>query len=299
MSALSPSPPLAPRASTLVLSLALVYVLWGSTYLAIRFGVEGLPPLLLSAARNLTAGLLLFAWMRLRGAPWPTARQWRNGAFIGFMMMSVGNGFVCLAEQSVPSGLAALVVGSAPVFAILFGWAFGTRPHGLEWAGVALGFAGVALLNVDVRAAASPAAVGLLVIATASWSFASILQPRLDMPKGGASASVQMLGGGSCLVVMSALRGEHLPAHVPTQSWLALAYLIVFGSIVAYSAFVHVINHARPALATSYAYVNPVVAVGLGALFADERVTWPLVAAMAVILAGVALVVIAHARPRP
>ena len=292
------SPPLVPRSSALVLNLALVYVLWGSTYLAIRFGVEGLPPLLLSALRNLTAGLLLFTWMRLRGAPWPTLRQWRNGAFIGFMMMSVGNGFVCLAEQSVPSGLAALVVGSAPVFAILFGWGFGTRPHALEWVGVALGFAGVALLNADVRAAASPAAVGLLVIATASWSFASILQPRLDMPQGGASASVQMLGGGGCLVVMSTLRGEHLPPHVPALSWLALAYLIMFGSIVAYSAFVYVINHARPALATSYAYVNPVVAVGLGALFADERVTWPLVAAMVVILAGVAMVVLAHARRR-
>jgi len=296
MSALSP--PLAPRAPALVVNLALVYVLWGSTYLAIRFGVDGLPPLLLSAMRNLTAGALLFTWMRLRGAPWPTARQWRNGAFIGFMMMSVGNGFVCLAEKSVPSGLAALVVGSAPVFAILFGWGFGTRPHALEWVGVALGFAGVALLNADVSAAASPAAIGLLVIATASWSFASILQPRLDMPQGGASASVQMLGGGACLVVMSALHGEHLPEQVPMHSWLALAYLIVFGSIVAYSAFVYVINHARPALATSYAYVNPIVAVGLGALFADERVTWPLVGAMVVILAGVAMVVLAHAKRR-
>ena len=286
------------RSSTLVANLALVYVLWGSTYLAIRFGIDGLPPLLLSALRNLTAGALLFTWMRLRGAPWPTPRQWRNGAFIGFMMMSVGNGFVCLAERSVPSGLAALVVGSAPVFAILFGWGFGTRPHALEWVGVALGFAGVALLNVDVRAAASPAAVGLLVIATASWSFASILQPRLDMPQGGASASVQMLGGGACLVVMATLHGERLPAQVPAHSWLALAYLIVFGSIVAYSAFVYVINHARPALATSYAYVNPVVAVGLGALFAGEQVTWPLVGAMTVILAGVAMVVLAHARPR-
>jgi drug/metabolite transporter (DMT)-like permease len=290
-------PPSAAHASTLVLNLALVYVLWGSTYLAIRFGVDGLPPLLLSALRNVTAGTLLFTWMRLRGAPWPTLRQWRNGAFIGFMMMSVGNGFVCLAERSVPSGLAALVVGSAPVFAILFGWGFGTRPHALEWVGVALGFAGVALLNVDVRAAASPAAIGLLVIATASWSFASILQPRLDMPQGGASASVQMLGGGACLVAMSTLRGEHLPAQVPAHSWLALAYLVVFGSIVAYSAFVYVINHARPALATSYAYVNPVVAVALGVLFADEHVTWPLVAAMAVILAGVAMVVLAKWGP--
>src|SRR5262249_36157678 len=139
---------------------------------AIRIAVEGLPPLMLSAMRNLSAGVLLFAWLRWRGAPLPSARQWRSGVLIGFMMMSIGNGFVCLAETSVPSGLAALVVGSAPVFAIVFGALFGTHPRPLEWVGVAAGFAGVALLNLDLRAAASPGAVALLVIATASWSFA-------------------------------------------------------------------------------------------------------------------------------
>jgi drug/metabolite transporter (DMT)-like permease len=294
----SGSAPLAlrPGASTLVVCLALVYVLWGSTYLAIRIAIEGLPPLMLSAMRNLTAGALLFAWLRWRGVPLPTPRQWRNGLVIGFMMMSIGNGFVCLAEKSVPSGLAALVVGSAPVFAIVFGGLFGSRPRPLEWVGVALGFAGVALLNLDLRAAASPLAIMLLVIATASWSLATILQPRLDLPRGPSSACVQMLGGGACLSLMSALRGERLAAEVPVQSWLALAYLVVFGSIVAYTAFVYVINHSRPALATSYAYVNPVVAVGLGAAFAGEHVTWPLAAAMAVILAGVVLVVLGHAR---
>jgi len=283
-------------ASALVVSLALVYVLWGSTYLAIRIAIEGLPPLMLSAIRNLVAGGILFSWMRWRGAPWPTLRQWRNGTLIGFMMMSIGNGFVCLAERHVPTGLAALVVGSAPVFAILFGWGFGMRPRALEWAGVLLGFAGVAMLNLDLRAAASPGAIALLLIATASWSFATILQPRLDMPKGGASAGVQMLGGGACLTLMSALQGESLPAHVPGRSWLALAYLVVFGSLIAFSAFIYVIQHARPALATSYAYVNPVVAVGLGALFADESITWPLLAAMGVILAAVVMVMLANQR---
>jgi drug/metabolite transporter (DMT)-like permease len=286
------------RRSLLIACLAIVYVVWGSTYLAIRFAIEGLPPLLLSALRNLSAGPLLLAWLFWRGAPWPTPRQWRNGTLMGFMMMSIGNGFVCLAEQSVPSGLAALVVGTSPVFAILFGWGFGTRPRLLEWIGVALGLVGMGLLNADLHVAGSPGAFLLLVIATASWSLATILQPRLDMPKGGTSAGVQMVGGGACLCAMSYFRGEHLPAHVPAQSWLALLYLIVFGSIVAYSAFVHVINHSRPALATSYAYVNPVVAVALGAMFAGERVSWPIVAGMTVILSGVALVVIGHARQR-
>jgi drug/metabolite transporter (DMT)-like permease len=291
-------PRLRSGASALVLCLALVYVLWGSTYLAIRIAIEGLPPLMLSGIRNVIAGGLLFAWMRWRGAPWPSARQWRNGALIGFMMISIGNGFVCLAEKSVPSGLAALVVATAPMFAIVFGGLFGSAPRPLEWIGVVLGFAGVALLNLDFRAAASPGAVALLVLASASWSFATVLQPRLDLPKGGASASVQMLTGGLCVSAMSLLHGDRLPDAVPLQSWLALAYLVVFGSIVAFSAFVYVINHSRPALATSYAYVNPVVAVALGVAFAGEHVTWPLAAAMAVILAAVAMVVLGHARTR-
>ena len=212
-------------------------------------------------------------------------------------MMGLGNGFVCLAETSVPSGLAALVVAGVPVFAILFAWGFGARPRALEWLGIGIALAGMALLNLDLHAAASPWALVVLFVAAASWAFATVLQKRLDMPVGPMSAAVQMLGGGASLVVMSALRGERLVASaVPASAWLALAYLVVFGSIIAYSAFVYVINHSRPALATSYAYVNPVVAVGLGAAFAGEAVTWPLVAGMAVILAGVALVMVASGR---
>ena len=285
------------RSTLLAACLLVVYVVWGSTYLAIHFAVDGIPPLTLSGIRNLVAGTILFSFLKWRGAARPTPRQWRNGAFIGFMMMSLGNGFVCVAETSVPSGLAALVVAGVPVFAILFAWGFGVRPRALEWIGIGIALAGMALLNLDLHAAASPGAVVLLFIAAASWAFATVLQKRLDMPVGPMSAAVQMLGGGASLVVMSALRGERIVLHdVPMSAWLALAYLVVFGSIVAYSAFVYVINHSRPAVATSYAYVNPVVAVGLGAAFAGEAVTWPLVAGMAVILAGVALVMVASGR---
>lgn len=191
------------RSSLLIACLVVVYIVWGSTYLAIRIALDGLPPLLMATLRNLVAGPLVLGWMLWRGAARPTARQWRNGVLMGIMMMGLGNGCVCLAEQLVPSGIAALFVGGAPVFAILFSLGFG-----------------------------------------------------------------------------------------------ALLYLIVFGSILAYSAFVYVINHSRPALATSYAYVNPVVAVGLGAAFAAEQVSGAQLLGMAVILAGVALVVIGHARER-
>jgi drug/metabolite transporter (DMT)-like permease len=287
-----------PRTALLVACLAIVYVVWGSTYLAIHFVVDGMPPLLSSALRNLSAGPILLAFLKWRRAAWPTWRQARNGAFIGFMMMGLGNGGVCLAETSVPSGLAALVIAGTPVFALLFAWASsGARPRLLEWLGIALGLAGMALLNLDLHAAASPWAIAVLFVGAASWAGATVLQRRLDMPAGPMSAAVQMLGGGASLVVMSALRGERLElATVPVSAWLALAYLVVFGSIVAYTAFVYVIGHARPALATSYAYVNPVVAVGLGVLFAGETVSTPIVAGMLVILAGVGLVMMGSAR---
>jgi len=292
--------PNASRSTLLVACLAIVYVVWGSTYLAIHFVVDGIPPLASSAIRNLFAGPILLGFLKWRGVAWPTWRQWRNGALVGFMMMGLGNGFVCLAETRVPSGLASLVVAGVPLFAMLFAWGlFRARPRLLEWLGVALGLAGMALLNFDLHAAANPGAIAVLFIAAASWALATVLQPRLDLPAGPMSAAVQMVGGACSLVVMAALHGERFdPAAVPASSWLALAYLVVFGSIVAYTAFVYVIAHARPALATSYAYVNPVVAVGLGALFAGETISGPIVAGMAVILTGVGLVM-AGGRRRP
>jgi drug/metabolite transporter (DMT)-like permease len=287
-----------PRTALLVACLAIVYVVWGSTYLAIHFVVDGMPPLASSALRNLSAGPILLAFLKWRRNAWPTWRQVRNGALIGFMMMGLGNGAVCLAETSVPSGLAALVIAGTPVFALLFAWALsGARPRLLEWLGIVLGLAGMALLNLDLHAAASPWAIAVLFVGAASWAGATVLQRRLDMPAGPMSAAVQMLGGGASLVVMSALRGERFElAAVPVSAWLALAYLVVFGSIVAYTAFVYVIGHSRPALATSYAYVNPVVAVGLGVLFAGETVSAPIVAGMLVILAGVGLVMVGSTR---
>lgn len=285
------------RSALLILSLGVVYLVWGSTYLAIHFVVDGIPALMSSAMRYLCAGPLLLAFLKWRGAAWPTPRQWRNGSVIGFMMMGVGNGFVCLAETSVPSGLAALVIAGVPVLAILFAWGLGARPRVLEWLGVGVALAGMAYVNLDLHDAVNPWPVVLLFVAAAAYALGTVLQKRIEMPAGPMSAAVQMLGGGVSLVIMSALRGEHIALYaVPASAWLALAYLVLFGSILAYSAIVYVIQHARPALATSYAYVNPVVAVGLGALFAGEAVTARLLTGMAVILAGVVLVMVGSAR---
>lgn len=281
----------------LIVSLTVVYLVWGSTYLAIHFVVDGIPALMSAAMRYLIAGPLLLVFVKFRGAPWPTSSQWRNGSFIGFMMMGLGNGFVCLAEKSVPSGLAALVIAGVPILAILFAWVLGARSRALEWLGVGVALAGMAYVNLDVHATVNPWPVMLLFVAAAAYALGTVLQKRIEMPAGTMSAAVQMLGGGASLVVLSALRGEHVVlGAVPASSWLALAYLVVFGSIMAYSAIVYVIQHARPALATSYAYVNPVVAVGLGALFAGEHVTARLLTGMAVIMAGVALVMVGSTR---
>ncbi|WP_148713794.1 drug/metabolite exporter YedA [Chitinolyticbacter meiyuanensis] len=286
---------LSPRA-LLALCLAAMYVVWGSTYLGIRIGVEGLPPLLLAALRFLAAGGVMLAFLRWRGVPWPARHEMRNAAVIGTLMLAVGNGAVCVAEKTVPSGLAALLVACGPLFAILIAWAWGNRPRAAEWLGIALGLAGVAVLNLDHRLAASPLGFALIVLAAATWAFASVLQGRIAMPAGPMSATIQMLAGGVVLTIASLLFGERMPASVPWQSWAALAYLTVFGSIVAYNAYVYVLRHARPALAMSYAYVNPAIAVALGALLGGELITGPIVAGMVVILAGVVLIALGNQR---
>ncbi|GAA5784573.1 drug/metabolite exporter YedA [Chitiniphilus shinanonensis] len=280
----------------LPLCLLMMYVVWGSTYLAIRIAVAEMPPLLLAAMRFLAAGGLMLAFLRWRGVPWPRWAEVRNAGIMGLLMLGVGNGAVCVAEETVPSGLAALLVACGPLFAILIAWAWGSRPRAGEWLGIALGLGGVAILNFDAHLAASPKGFILIVIAAATWAFASVLQARIAMPAGPMSAAIQMAVGGVGLALVSAASGERLPAEVHWHGWAALAYLTVFGSLVAYNAYVYVLRHARPALAMSYAYVNPAIAVALGALLADEVLSLPIGVGMAVILGGVVLIALGNQR---
>ncbi|SMC28069.1 Permease of the drug/metabolite transporter (DMT) superfamily [Andreprevotia lacus DSM 23236] len=282
--------------SRLLLGLATIYLVWGSTYLGIRIAVAEIPPLTMAAFRFLVAGGGMLLWLRWRGTPWPSWRQVRSAVAIGSLMLVVGNGGVSVAEVAVPSGLTALLLAVAPLFAVLFAWAFGSPPHRAEWLGVGLGLVGVALLQQDTRLAGSPWAFGLILAASLSWSFAAVWQKKLDMPSGAMSAAVQMSSAGVILLLLGRLRGEPWPHDVHWHSWAALAYLIVFGSLVAYNAFVYVLAHARPALASSYAYVNPPVAVLLGWLLAGEHLSWPMLAGMGVVLAGVILLAVAHRR---
>ena len=293
------------RSLRVALALGGIYVIWGSTYLAIRFAIETLPPLLMAGLRFLVAGGALYAWVAWRGrAVRPTRAQWRAAAVIGGLMLLVANGGVCVAEQTVPSGLAALLVATVPIWIVLFDWLRpgGSAPGLLVVAGILIGFAGAALLLAPgAGGAAVPAGGGaLLVLACIAWAAGSILSRYAPHPPSTLqTTAMQMLCGGALLTLAAGVRGELAtanPAGASLRSVLALAYLIVFGSIVAFTAYVWLLRESTPSLAATYAYVNPVVAVLLGRLLAAEPLTARVLLAGTVIIAGVALIIAARAR---
>jgi len=278
------------------LALLSLYLIWGSTYLAIRIALEGFPPFLMAAIRFPIAGGLMFAFLVWRGVPMPTPRQWLNCLITGTLLLGMGNGLVCFAEQSVASGLAAVAVAAMPLFAAVFGGLYGQWPHRMEWLGLAVGFAGVVLLNLGGSMSGSPLGAIALLVAAMSWAFGSVWSRRRDMPPAAMNTAAQMLTGGAVLFVGALLFGERYPAMPTMSSTLALGYLAVAGSLIGFSAYLYLLNTVRPALATSYAYVNPPVAVIIGALFASESIHAFDVVAMAVILGGVGLIAMARER---
>lgn len=275
----------------LIGAFAALYLIWGSTYLAIRIGVESWPPLMLAGVRFLIAGVLFYAWLRWRGVPSPSAREWRAAGLIGTLLLVGGNGGVSVAEHlGVASGVAALAVATMPLFALLFGLFWGQRARLLEWAGILLGLLGIVLLNLGSNLQASPLGAALLVFAAASWAFGSVWSRYLPLPAGPMASAAQMLVAGAVLLVLSPLTGERLTQMPTLAGWAVLAYLVLFGSIVAFSAYLYLLKTVRPAAATSYAYVNPVVAVLLGIFFAGERIVAAEWLAMLVIVGGVVLI---------
>jgi drug/metabolite transporter (DMT)-like permease len=290
-----PSALLTPRV-LVPLALLALYVIWGSTYLAIRVALTSYPPFLMAGVRFVCAGVALYAFLRWRGMAAPTRAQWINAAATGTLLLGLGNGLVCYAEQSVASGLTAVAVAAMPLFAALFGGLYGQWPRRMEWLGLGVGFAGVILLNFGGGMAAAPLGAAALVVAAAAWAFGSVWSRRRDMPPAAMNTAAQMLTGGAILVVGALLAGERLPTAPTMSATLAVVYLGVFGSIVAFSAYLYLLNTVRPALATSYAYVNPPVAVLFGAVLAGEAVHPLDLVAMAVILGGVALIALARER---
>ncbi|WP_296258827.1 MULTISPECIES: drug/metabolite exporter YedA [unclassified Pseudomonas] len=268
-----------------------LYVIWGSTYLAIRIGIQTWPPLMMAGVRFTIAGAILFAFMRLRGAPMPSWKQWKAAALVGFLLLACGNGGVTLAEHAgVASGVAALAVAVVPLFTLLFGLIWRHRNTGLEWAGIVLGLIGIALLNLGSNLQASPMGAMLVISAAAAWAFGSVWSRYLPLPPGPMASACEMLVAGVMLLVGSYTSGERLTQSPGFSGWLVMAYLVVFGSIVAFSSYMYLLKNVRPAAATSYAYVNPAVAVLLGVLFADEHIGPAEAAAMTVIISAVVLI---------
>ncbi len=283
------------------LALAAVYLIWGSTYLAIRFALEGgFPPFLLGGIRFAIAGAVLYGVLRLRGMAAPTRAQWGNAAVMGLVLLLLGNGMVNLAEQTVSSGMAAVAVASAPLWMGIFAAMRGDRPTRLEWVGLAIGFVGVLWLNADSSLTASPKGLVALLVASVAWSYGSIWSRGRDLAPPFMNAAAQMLCGGVAMLVVGLVLGERMHA-LPTPTALgAFAYLVVAGSWIGFSAYVWLLGNVRPALAGSYAYVNPAIAVMLGAALAGERFEAAELVAMGVILLGVVAISLAKtARAKP
>jgi drug/metabolite transporter (DMT)-like permease len=275
------------------LALVGVYLIWGSTYLGIRYALEGFPPFLMAAIRFPIAGIVLFAFLRWRGVPAPTPRQWLNCFIAGSLLLGMGNGLVCYAEQTVASGIAAVAVATVGLFMALFSGLYGHWPNRLEWIGLAIGFIGVVVLNFGGELRASPVGAIALILATVGWAFGSVWSKHQSMPQPMMSAAAQMFCGGITLAAIALIRGEHIPAMPSPHAIGALIYLIVAGSLLGFSAYIYLLANTRPALAASYAYVNPPVAVLIGVLIAGETVTRLDIVGMVVILVGVAAITLA------
>ncbi len=288
----SPALPVAPTHKRLmiILSLLALYILWGGTYLGMRVALGGFPPFIMAGVRQLTAGIVLYLFLRVRGNARPTRSQWLAAALVGGLLLVCGNGGVAFAEQWVSSGLSALALGAIPLWAALFSGLFGRWPTRVEWFGLGLGFLGIVLLNLENGLHANPLGAIALLIAPMSWAFGSVLSQRLLLPKGVMSSAAQMLTGGCMLLIVGLGSGERMTSFPSPRPLLAMAFLVIGGSLIAFSAYGYLLRRVRPALATSYAYVNPAVAVGLGAVVAGERITLVELLAMLTILSGVGLV---------
>ena len=304
----------APATVSVIVALGTVYIVWGSTYLAIAYVVETLPPFLAAGARFLVAGLLLGAfviaqdrWRRGRGAPSSVRRprwvEWRTALIVGSLLLLGGNGMVMVAEQTIPSGIAAVMIATTPIWMSLFDAAVTRRrPSVLAVGGLLVGMAGVVILLLPEEgiAALDPVGIGLLLIAELTWAAGSVYARHGPMPAHQLSGtSMQQLAGGASLLLAAFIAGEPWRldlAGVSVESWLGLAYLVVFGSLVAFTAYLWLLKNVAVTTVATYAYVNPIVAVALGMLFRGEELTpRSLVAAALIIGAVVAMV---SGRPR-
>ncbi|MEP7015820.1 MAG: EamA family transporter [Verrucomicrobiota bacterium] len=297
----------APKKLWIILAFAGIYLIWGSTYLGILFAIQSIPPLLMAGARFLLAGTILYAVACMSGAPKSRWIEWRTSLIVGACLLLGGNGGVTLSEQYVPSGLAALLVATVPIYIALLSWLFGLgqRPTAITWAGLAGGFVGVGvLIGPALRFKAtgeSPYAwIGMSILLCSSliWSAGSLYARNAqNAPSPFLGAAQQMLCGGALLFIAGIVRGELRlfdPGRVTTQSFVAFIYLVLIGGIIGYVSYAWLLRHCEPAKVATYAYVNPIVAVTLGALFAHETLSFRTLLGAALIIGSVAVVITAQ-----
>jgi len=292
------------------LALIAVYITWGSTYLAIRFAVETMPPFWMAAVRSFIAGAVLYAWRRAAGDQAPTRLEWRSAAIVGVLLLLGGNGLVTWAEQSVPSGITALLVGSAPLWMVLIDALRpgGLRPNGQTLLGVLIGFGGILILIDPLRLGSNgqvldPGGVAVLLLAGLLWAVGSLYSRQARLPASPLlGTSMEMLAGAAGLLVMGALTGEWTRvdlAGISTRSLLGLVYLITFGSLVGFAAYTWLLRVAPTPLVSTYAYVNPLIAIFLGSLLGQEPLTARVLISALIIVSSVALINTARAKAPP
>jgi drug/metabolite transporter (DMT)-like permease len=288
----------------IIAAFASIYIIWGSTYLAIRYAIETIPPFLMGGARFLVSGALLYVWARYRGAPRPTRLHWRNAIIAGAFLLLGGNGAVIWAEQFVPSGLTALLVSILPFWLVIIEWVRPPRrrPSGAVLAGLVLGFIGIIVLvgpgNVGGHGDVRPLGALVLILGSLAWAIGSFWSRDAKLPDSGLlTTGMEMLGGGMLLLVVGVVSGErsHFDIHhVSRASAIGLVYLITFGSLLGFTSYIWLLDKVTPARLGTYAYVNPIVAVLLGWAIAGETLSARTAIAAAIVICAVALITTAR-----
>ena len=291
----------------IIAAFASIYVIWGSTYLAIRYAVETIPPFVMGGARFLVSGTILYLWSRYRGAPRPTRIHWRNAIIAGGFLLLGGNGAVVWAEQFVPSGLTALLVSILPFWLVIIEWVRPPRrrPSGAVLTGLVLGFVGIIVLvgpsGIGGHGNVAPVGAVVLILGSLSWAIGSFWSRDAQLPESGLlTTGMEMLGGGALMLIVGALSGEfaHVDVHaISKASAIGLLYLVTFGSLLGFTSYIWLLDKVSPARLGTYAYVNPLVAVMLGWAIAGERLTIRTGVAAAIVICAVALITTARSTP--
>jgi drug/metabolite transporter (DMT)-like permease len=285
-----------PALAAVIACLLAVYILWGTTYYAIKVAITGFPTFFFVGTRFAFAGSLILLWQFARGAPLPTLAQWGGAALIGCLLLLAGNGTVAMGEQWVSSGAAVALVSSVPLTTAAWSCLFGERPARLEWVAMAVGTVGIAIMLLGHDLRASPLGVAVVLGGSMCWSLGTVLARRVALPPGATGFGAEMLCAGIAGFIVSALAREPWAFSPAIRPWAAWCYLVVFGSLIGFSAFRFLVERVSATLATSYAYVNPPVALFIGWWLGHERFSAPLLIGLPVVLAAVGLQTWGHTR---